>query len=208
MPLLPSKTVESKHPCLLSVEMRDKPVIAVSGPPGSGKTTYARRLAEELGLGYHSAGLIFRELAREKGMSLEELSRLAEADPTIDLEIDRRTLHLGLQGNMVIDGHLVAWILKDVADVRIYITAPLHVRVRRIALRERRGEKEVLRETLVREWSNKKRFKEYYGIDVTDTSLFDLVIDTSRLSVDEAYNIIHAFVSTVLSRSNETSKNP
>ncbi len=189
--------------------MKGKPVIAVSGPPGSGKTTYARRLAGDLGLRYHSAGMIFRELARERGLSLEELSLLAERDPSIDLEIDRRTLHLGLQGGVVIDGHLVAWILKDVADVRIYITAPLKVRVSRIASRENRDYLEVLKETLRREWSNKKRFLDYYGIDITDTRLFDLVIDTSKLSIDEAYSVIKGFIKLILrtGSSDETPKN-
>lgn len=179
---------------------RRGPTIAISGPPGCGKTTYAKRLAKDLGLDYLSAGMFFRTLAKQRGMSLEEFSRLAEKDPTIDLEIDRMTLEAGLKGGVVVEGHLVAWVLRYVADVKIYITAPLHVRVRRIAEREGRDLSEVLRETIVREQSNWSRFREYYGYDVTDLSFFDLVVDNTYLSIEETYGIIKGFVEKRLAK--------
>ena len=176
------------------------PVIAVSGPPGSGKTTYARLIAKDFGLELHSAGSIFREIARKLGVSLEELNKLAAKDPSIDFEIDRITLELGRRGNVVVEGHLVAWVLAHTADAKIYITAPLDVRVKRIVAREGRNELEVLRETLVRENMHAKRFKDYYGFDVHDLSIFDLVIDTSKLSIEEAYEVIKTFLCNKLKR--------
>ncbi len=169
------------------------PTVAVSGPPGSGKTTYARRLARDLGLEYYSAGLIFRELAREKGISIEELNKLAAEDPRIDMEIDSRTLKIGCKGGVVVEGHLVAWVLGSVADVRIYVTAPLEVRVRRIVSREGRSERDVFRETVLREYIQWRRFLDYYGIDVNSLHIFNLVLDTGRLGIDDAYSIIRVY---------------
>ncbi len=180
---------------------RRGPVIAVSGPPGSGKTTYAKRLAEDLGLEFYSAGGFFRELARRRGLTLLELNRLAATDPSIDLEIDRMTYEVGLKGGAVIEGHLVAWILRDVADVKIYVTAPLEVRVRRIAARDGVPVNVALRETLERERLHRLRFLDYYGVDISDLSIFDLVIDTSKLGIEETYLVIRSFVEKVLSRS-------
>lgn len=168
--------------------------IVFSGPPGGGKTTYAKMLAEHLGLRYYSAGKIFRRIAEERGLSIEELSLLAARDPSIDLEIDRVSYEEALKGNVVLDGHLVAWIVADVADIKIYVTAPLIVRVKRISMRDNVSFEKALRETIIRENVQRERFMRYYGIDVYDLSIFDLVISSENLSIDEVFDIIKDFV--------------
>ena len=172
-------------------EMSGKTLIAVGGPAGSGKTTYAKYISEKLGLPYTSAGEVFRKLARQKGLSLVELNLEAEKNPEIDFLIDRLTLKNALKGNMVIEGHLVPWVVKEYADLIFYFNAPLEVRVKRIAAREGRDWREVLVETSKREYSHAVRFKRYYGMDLTDLSIFDYVIDTSKTDVDGVKSIIN-----------------
>jgi len=173
-------------------------VIAVSGPPGSGKTTQAKRLAEYFNLRYFSAGQVFREIARERGVSLEELSIQAMHDPTIDLEIDRRTYVEALKGNVVLDGHLTAWVVRGLADISIYFTAPLSVRVARIAERDHLDYYTALRQTVIREHTQWKRFMEYYGIDVNDLSFFDIIVNVEKIGIDDVFEIIKSRVEKVL----------
>jgi len=108
------------------------PIIVISGQPGSGKSTYARRLANDLGLRYFTTGQAFRELAKRLGMNLMELNEAAERDPSIDLEIDRAALREAEKGCVVIDSHLAGWTLREVADVAIYVKASLPVRAQRL----------------------------------------------------------------------------
>lgn len=162
-------------------------VIAVSGPPGSGKSTIARRMASDLGLRYLSTGAIFRSIAAEKGVSVVELSRLAERDPSIDLSVDMRMMEEAGRGGIVIDSHLAAWLIHDRASLLVYTKAPLIVRARRVAERDGISIEEALEEITSREYSQWRRFKRYYGVDVRDLGIFDIVIDTSRYSRDEAY---------------------
>ncbi|KXB04477.1 cytidylate kinase, partial [candidate division MSBL1 archaeon SCGC-AAA261O19] len=65
--------------------------ITVSGLHGVGKTTTAKKLAEKFDLRYVSAGTVFRQMAEEQGMTLEEFSKHVEENPEIDEEIDQRT---------------------------------------------------------------------------------------------------------------------
>ncbi len=165
------------------------PIIVVSGPPGSGKSTIAYRLSGELGLRYLSTGSIFREIARSMGVSLVELSRMAERDPSIDLLIDKRTIEEASRGRVVIDSHLAAWLIHDRADYLIYTKAPLPVRARRVAERDGIPVWRAYEEVLAREYSQWRRYKKYYGIDVLDLSIFHLVIDTGVYGREEAYRL-------------------
>src|SRR5208282_2368755 len=84
-------------------------IITVSGPHGSGKSTYAKAIAESLDLRYVCAGAIFRQMAKERGMSLEDFGVLAAKDQQIDVLIDERTRREAEAGRVVIDAQLAAW---------------------------------------------------------------------------------------------------
>jgi cytidylate kinase len=64
--------------------------IAISGPPGSGKTTVSEIVSERMGYRLVLVGQIFREMASERGVDLETFGRFAEEDETIDRELDAR----------------------------------------------------------------------------------------------------------------------
>lgn len=154
-------------------------VITISGLHGTGKTTQAKFLAKRFGLRYVSAGEIMRKMAKERGMSLEEFSKIAEESPSIDRQIDERMILEAEKGNVILDGRLTAWMAGEKADIKILLTAPLNVRVKRIAERENKSIEEALKETVIREESEKKRYKEIYGIDAEDYSVFDVVVNTA-----------------------------
>lgn len=167
--------------------------IAISGLHGAGKTTAAKALAEKFGLRYVSAGTVFRDMAKERGMSLDEFSRYVERHPEIDRKIDRRTSEEAKSDNTLVDARLAGWMAED-ADIKIMLSAPLDARVRRITRRENRKEDDVREETVAREESEAKRYKKLYGIDVNDHSAFDLVLNTRHLGEEEMIRVLELMV--------------
>jgi cytidylate kinase len=165
-------------------------VITVSGPHGTGKSTYAKALAEALRLRYVSAGELFRGLAREQKLSLQKLSARAAEDPSIDRMLDERTKSEAEKGGVVIDAQLAAWMAGELADAKVLLTAPNDVRFKRIAERDHIGVEEARKETEYRESIQKERYKKYYGIDVSDLSIYNIKVDTSLYPIEETKRII------------------
>ncbi len=169
-------------------------IITVGGLHGTGKTTYARRLAEDLRFRHVSAGDLFRAMAEAKGITLDELNRLAESDPAIDKEIDQRIKDEASMGNVILDGQLAAWMAKD-ADLKILLIAPKEVRLDRIAQRDNIRPEEAEEKTLGREEIERERYKRYYGIDMADPSVYDLIVDTNLYQLEEMMKILKRIVS-------------
>jgi cytidylate kinase len=171
-------------------------IISICGPSGAGKGTLGKFVADLLDVSFYSAGDFFRDLAAEKGLSVEELSE--QADKATDVKVDRRTLEKGLNESCVIESRISAWVLGDYADFRIYVTADLEERARRMmsSLEDRKNEKgaEDLEEAKdiieKRDRDNEKRYEDYYGIDTHETEIFDLLIDNTDMGIEEQKKLV------------------
>ena len=178
-------------------------IIAISGPPGSGKTTVAERFAKAHGFEMIVAGALFRERAADYGMSLEKFGRYAEEHPDVDRELDAeiitRVREAARRGkDVVVDGRLQPWLLEKngIPCLKVLLDAPLDVRAERIAGREGKSVKVATKEVRERERSERARYSKVYGIDVRDTSLFDLVVDSSDKTPDDVVQILEERVKT------------
>jgi cytidylate kinase len=125
-----------------------------------------------------SAGGVFREVARRRGLTVVQLNQLAEDDTTIDRDLDRLQAEMARGGPCVVESRLSGWMVE--ADLKVWLDAPLEVRAARVAAREGQRSDDARRELLVREQSEWSRYKALYGIDKTDRAPYQLVIDTSR----------------------------
>ncbi|MEN6342530.1 MAG: (d)CMP kinase [Methanospirillum sp.] len=172
--------------------------ITVSGPPGSGTTTLARRLAGRTGYRLISAGEVFRALAAERGMDLAAFGALAEADASIDLLIDERQREIAeATDDIVVEGRLSGLMVSS-ADLRVWLQAPLPVRVRRILEREAGADiASAEAETAEREACEARRYLQYYGIEIDDLLPYDLVLNSDRFGVDALTAIAEAAIAAL-----------
>ena len=170
-------------------------LITISGPAGSGKSTVASALAARLGYDHISGGDIFRTLADERGLTPLELNKLAETDDEIDRDLDHRLRDIAKsRDGIVLESRLAGWMAGDYADFRIWLSAPLSIRAERIADREEKSVDLARAETEARADSESLRYNEYYGIDIDDLSIYDLVLNTARHSPGGVLDIVVAAV--------------
>jgi len=178
-------------------------IITISGKAGSGKSTAAKQLAKQLNLKHYSIGDLMRQIAKERNISLSELSKLAEKDKTIDTELDERQMELREEereeDEFVIDGRLTAHFIPN-ADVKVFLDCDDGIRAERILKDERKDESskditEVRKEIKEREDSERKRYKQYYDVDYYNKKLYNLIIDTTNLGVGEVVDEITKAVS-------------
>lgn len=154
-------------------------LLTISGLPGSGTTTVGELLAEHYGVEIISAGDVFRGLAKERGMTLAEFGSLAESDPSIDIEIDKRQSKIANNSDrLILEGRLAGHMAENA--LKLWVKAPMEVRVRRIVEREGSSFDVRLGETVEREASEALRYQEIHSIDINDLSIYDIVIDSSR----------------------------
>ncbi len=179
--------------------------IAISGKSGCGNSTVSRLVAHRLGL--RLINYTFKDLAREKGLTFEEICRRAEEDPQYDLTIDRMQVRLAEQGGCVLGSRLAIWLLRDTA-FSVYLRAPLEIRAGRIARRESTDPAATLAETDERDRRDRDRYSRLYGYDIDKFGFAALVVDTASMSQEEVAEEIVAHAAEMPGAGSPRSRTP
>jgi len=174
----------------------EKPTIVLGGLAGSGKSTTAKLLAKRFALRRVSAGDMFRAMAKEKRMDLIEFGRLCEKKTSIDKALDLRMIDEAKRGGAVLDGRATAFLTRKrkIPALRIWLAVDPEVSAKRVAKRDKLTAKAALLKSAKREREVAKRLKLLWGVDTTDTSYYDAVIQTDDYSPKEVVDIIAQLV--------------
>ncbi len=182
--------------------MIKKHIITIAGSLGSGKSSTARSLAKNLLYEHYSTGDFMREIANKRGVSLGDLSKIAETDKSIDRILDDHNKDLSKLNNIVLDSRLGFYFIPD--SFKVFLSLDSEIAAERILLDRKNNsnrlteatgdfntKKSIMEKIKNRFLSEKKRYKELYGIeDQTSSKNFDLFINTAKISLDEVVKII------------------
>ena len=161
--------------------------VTVSGTSGSGKSNISRAIAKEFRLKHVSVGDIFRNLSKERKMVFEDFTAVREKE--IDFRADEETLKLAKAGKIVLNGRLTAWVAGDNADVKIFVTCDINEKAKRVSRRDRKTVAEAKKDLERRDVEDFRVYKELYGLDMNDLGIYNEVIDTTRISMEESARI-------------------
>ena len=167
-------------------------LVTLSGLPGSGTSTLARLVAVELGLDHLDGGTVFRKVAAEQGVSLAAYAAMAEHDENIDRALDDRLTDRARQGDVLLESRLAGWLATraELAALRVWIACDEVERARRVGGRDGHEAGGALRHNQDRERSERARYLSYYDIDLTDLSIYDVVLDSTQLGPEDLVKAI------------------
>lgn len=180
-------------------------IITISGKPGSGKSTLAKMLAKKLNYKHYYMGGMRREVARQRGMTLQELNALGEHEAWTDHEIDEFQKKIGeTEDKCVIEGRTSFLFIPH--SLKIFIDVSPQVGAERVfrdvQKSDERNEDDhlssvaaVLESHKRRIASDTKRYQQYYQVNVNDPSHYDFVVDTSNLDVQQSFDALDRYVS-------------
>ena len=168
--------------------------ISLAGDLGSGKSTVSDILIEKLGAEYYSTGAIVRSIAKKYGMSVADFNIYMETHPEIDREIDDGLVALSDEDKLLIIDSRLAWHFTR-GTFKVYLSTDIVTSAVRIMHANRQDEhKSTLEETIdctrSRRESEKKRYKEQYGVDIKNLLNYDLIVDTTEATPMEVADCI------------------
>ncbi len=169
--------------------------ITIAGDLGSGKSTVANHLINNINYRIESAGLIFRRLAEQHGMSAKEFNQFIESNPKYDNMVDDTIKEMGEKEENIIFDSRLAWYFVP-KSFKIYMYVDVDTATERIFNDKGRVSESysdmatAKKEIIERRESEVLRYKTFYNIDINNYSNYDFIIDTSHATKDEVNDAV------------------
>ena len=174
-----------------------KHIISITGDLAAGKTTITNLLINDLeGYTIYKNGERFRKMAAEKGMSISKFGEYVDKHPEIDKEIDNLARIYGEENDYFIIDARIGWYTVP-TSFKIYLKVDPDIGAQRAygdALRKTTENFQTIEEYKIdmkkRFDGENERYVKLYNIHRDDMSNYDLVVDTTNLTIEEVKDII------------------
>lgn len=175
------------------IETKERNIITITGNIAGGKTAIVKILSKMLGMGTYSGSESFRRLAREHNMSVTEFNEYVRNYPEVDRQIDDATAEaIKDSDNIIVDARLGLYVEPE--SFKVYVKVNLDIASKRLVQdAKNRGEEEkyideqdAKKAIVLREQFEAVRYMKEYGANISNKSNYDLVIDTTHISLEEA----------------------
>ena len=172
-------------------------ILTLGGPPGSGTSTLANLLKDKLNLHYEYAGAVFRKMAKEKKMALEDFGEYVTKHPEIDKELDEKMIAFAKsKGNHLLEGRMVGALVakENIPALKIWLDASPETRAKRLTVRDNFTYDEAIQKMTRRDDCDRKRYLDLYGIDPAVSGCYDLKLTSDNLLPEQLAEIIISYI--------------
>ena len=183
-------------------------ILTISGEPASGKSTVIKELVKsykEQGFNVNliSIGELFRQIAKEKKLSIQELNEYMKTRANIDKLIDNQVRKQGEIINSterpndiyIFDSRLAWHNIPNSFAIRLTVND--EIAGKRVFEDNSRGQEdkystiqEAIDSTAKRKHNEIQRYKQRYNIDLTNPDNYNLIINTSYMNINEIAELI------------------
>jgi len=175
-------------------------IITISGNPGSGKSTAAKYVAEQLNAERIYVGGILRQMAKEKQMTLQEFLQHMKNHPEIDKQVDERTRdearNIAATGkHVIVEGRVQYHFLPESLKIFVKVTPQeggkrIHKAMQQQGEAQERNEELASLEATIqlvqqRYQQDAERYIKIYNLDYREESNYDEVIDATNMTIQE-----------------------
>lgn len=192
-------------------------IIIVCGLPGSGKSTLAEKLAKKYKLKTIFASSILKEL-KEKPIDKIRVEKTSMGsgwweskegmkytkqrmwDMSLDKALDTKLLEIiAKEDNLIIDSRTMPWLAKKKGLIKIWIDASEEIRAKRIAGRDKKDWKGIMKQMHERLETDKKIYKKLYGFRFgPDKKVFDIILNTDKLDEVQVFEAVNEKIQKII----------
>lgn len=168
--------------------------VTISGHPGSGTSTLVDGVCRSLNWQKLNGGQVFRDMADERGLSLEEFAQQCEEDDAIDQELDA-LLSKTMQSEdspEIVESRLAGWWAhkNGLQCARVWVEVSEHVRAARVVNREGGAIEDQLNLIQERMESDGERYNRFYGIDIESREPYTCIIQSDERGTEEVLALV------------------
>ena len=176
--------------------MDKKNIISLAGDLAAGKGTISKILIEDLQYGIYRNGDYVRKLAKEMNMDITSFNEYLGDHPEIDIQIEKSAAEYAKDhDNFIIDARLGWYAVPE--SFKVYLKVDIDEAARRAFYDEKRKGSENFatieehKQDLIKRFNlENERYWNLYNVHKEDLSNYDLVVDTTNLTPEEAAEII------------------
>ena len=212
--LIPKAQREASRQAVIAAAATQHRIVTIAREYGSGGSAVAELVAKRLGIPCYNRELIDKTAAKtgyttatveqsEQNIATAKLWELiftdksippsmhASKDDIIFVGQSRTIRELAQEQACVIVGRLANWILKDHEHVvRVFVTSDRDKAISRIMQRDGLGREEAARKVARTNSGRANHYRQYTGGQWTDVHNYDLVVNTDRIGIEGAADLI------------------